>query len=130
MEPIDLNPSDPADRSLDALLREQTQIGGTLPDDGFSARVLAALPPKTENFSRLRDWLGFGLIAALSLALGTNGIPEEVRTDAALPGSVLAPVVTALTDPALLLVLAVSAGVWVVTFDDEASVFEPPNPSP
>lgn len=43
---------DSSDRTLDALLRRQ--LSGTVPDDdGFSARVMGALPPRRQP----RTWL-------------------------------------------------------------------------
>lgn len=53
MEPTDLNSPSSDDRGLEALLRRSQPV---LPADGFSARVLAALPEKTSSPapSRLR----------------------------------------------------------------------------
>ncbi len=46
MEPADLNSSPPDDARLEAWLRAHS-AAAPLPDDGFSARVLAALPART-----------------------------------------------------------------------------------
>lgn len=43
MEPANLNSSAPDDTQLEALLRQRA---APLPDDGFSMRVVAALPPR------------------------------------------------------------------------------------
>lgn len=125
MEPIDLNSSDPSDQALDALLRKG--IAPPLPDAGFSARVLAALPPPKEKFLRPREWLGLGLLAAGALVLGPPGrLLEKMRTETSTLGDAVAPLFTVLADPALLLVLAISAGVWLVISDDEETAFESP----
>lgn len=125
MEPTDLNPSDPADRSLEDLLR--SPVGESLPDDGFSARVLAALPAKSERFFGSSVWFGVGLFAALALVLGPGRFPEIMGVETVSLGGVVVPVFTALTDPTLLLVLAISGAAWVLVSDDEELAFTPPS---
>ena len=120
MEPIDLNPSDPTDQSLDALLR--THAGETLPDGDFSARVLASLPPKRKSFFGARTWLTLCLLAALALVLGPR-LWGNIHAEASALGSAFDPLLTALSDPVLLLVLAISAGVWLLSEDEDDAIF-------
>lgn len=67
MEPTDLNSSD--DRALDTLLQAYSSAP-SLPDAGFSRRVLAALPPPRPSLVWLnrRTWLCL-LAAAAGTAL-------------------------------------------------------------
>src|SRR5258706_16248959 len=58
MEPTDLNSSANDDARLEALLRTATS---PLPDVGFSARVIAALPSERP---RTRSWRRIGFCAA------------------------------------------------------------------
>jgi hypothetical protein len=62
MEPANLNPSTPDDARLEALLRQDRT---PLPDDGFSQRVLALLPPRQR---RRADWRRLCLYAAGAVA--------------------------------------------------------------
>ncbi len=117
MEPIDLNPSDSADRSLEAMLR--ANAGEPLPDAGFSARVVAELPPKPERFFGAREWLGTGVLAALALIFGPGDLGETARAETVSLGSAFAPLFTALTNPTLMLVLAITAGTWLLVSDEE-----------
>jgi len=61
MEPI-LRPPEPADDPLEALLRAAPRA---IPDDGFTDRVCAALPPREAGVARAR-----GLVLAGALLLG------------------------------------------------------------
>jgi hypothetical protein len=64
MEPADLKPTPPDDGPIEAWLKAHATLA-PLPDDGFSARVLAALPPPaTPRKSRRR----FALCLAGALA--------------------------------------------------------------
>lgn len=62
MEPT-LTPPDPADDPLEALLRAAPQ---PIPDDGFTARVCAALPPRGSRAPNAARWL----VLSAALALG------------------------------------------------------------
>ena len=66
MEPTDLNPKSSDDEQIDSWLRASSAVP-PLPDDGFSARVLAALPPVIVGFV-LQKSLISGLAAG-----GTKG---------------------------------------------------------
>ena len=55
MEPNDLNSLPPDEAQLDAWLRAST-TQPPLPDDGFSQRVLSALPPPARPDSVRRLW--------------------------------------------------------------------------
>jgi hypothetical protein len=62
MEPTNLNPSSPDDPQLDAWLRAHA-TAAPLPDDGFSQRVLANLPPGEDRAAAKRRIL-FCLVGA------------------------------------------------------------------
>jgi anti-sigma factor RsiW len=66
MEPANLNPPPERDPGLEALLRTAAP---SISDDGFSARVLAALPPKaTPDRSRVW-WCVAGAVAGALFAI-------------------------------------------------------------
>lgn len=114
MEPPDLNSSGAREESqLDAWLRQPT---APLADDGFSARVLAALPPHSPSriYAVTRpSWHGFVFsafaITATTIALAAFG--PEIARDIAETASA-APIATngALDNHFLWLALAVAAG--------------------
>lgn len=67
-----MNDRPPDDARLEAWLRSDSEA---LPDDGFSARVLAALPPARPSFAWRRTLLvaaGAALGYALALAAGAS----------------------------------------------------------
>jgi len=64
MEPVNLNPPDPADHRLEELLRTSTPA--PLPDAGFTHRVLAALPPARRTAPR--QWLRPVILTVSALA--------------------------------------------------------------
>jgi hypothetical protein len=68
MEPANLN--SPDDSRVEALLRRSTQA---LPDDGFSARVLAELPPM-KTAARTPRRLAIGAGASIGLIFSAFGI--------------------------------------------------------
>lgn len=101
MEPADLKPNAPDDAPLEAWLRANAQRPA-LPDYGFSARVLAALPPRAPAFAgpaaawSLRGWscaaaalLGVLIAASVdgssSSALEQLAGLEHVLRDATVP---------------------------------------------
>lgn len=67
MEPTDLNSSPPDDAQLEAWLRASTALP-VLPDDGFSRRVLTALPPPPNSVPRTWFCLGGALIGLVVIA--------------------------------------------------------------
>jgi hypothetical protein len=125
MESADMKSHQSDDAQIEARLRENNPA--PLPDNGFSARVLAALPPKTKNFADPREWFGIGLLAALALILEQGSFLDKMRAETASLDGALAPLFTVMADPLLLLVCAITAGAWVLTSDDEESPFEPPS---
>ena len=120
MESPDLNPPSPDDARLEAWLRT-SGAAAPLPDDGFSARVLAALPPPSpavapagllaarRRAAHRRAWLCL-IGAALGCALafsggGSAGLDRGV--DALLPA--IAAAGRLLATPSLGLAAAVTA---------------------
>src|SRR5215216_2846305 len=104
MEPTDLNSKSPDDAQIDASLRAGSAVS-PLPDDGFSARVLAALPPaRTRLNSSLRAWLCAagaligGIVAASSSGTGPDASEQFASMIASVRTS-LAP----LADPSVML---------------------------
>ena len=67
MEPADLNRPSPDDAQLDAWLRANAS-DAPLPDDGFSQRVLASLPPRIDRAGAARR-IALCLIGALTGAI-------------------------------------------------------------
>ena len=74
MEPTDLKNDPPADAQLEAWLR----AGATsppLPDDGFTRRVLASLPPPRATSRRLMFCLAGASVGAAFALLNGRGWP-------------------------------------------------------
>jgi hypothetical protein len=71
MESNDLKPTPPDDPQLEAWLRTSA-AQSPLPDDGFTQRVLAVLPPPTRRQSAQRLWfcLGGALAGIVVAAVG------------------------------------------------------------
>ena len=118
-----MKPNQPDDAQIEAMLRENSPA--PLADNGFSACVLAALPPKPKNFADPREWFGIGLIATLALILAQSSFLAKMRVETVSLGNALSPLFTALSDPYLLLVIAISASVWVLASNDAKSDFDP-----
>jgi len=81
MEPTDLNPPPPDDAQLEAWLRTSTSQP-LLADDGFTQRVLTALPSRTNRQSVQRSWfcLGgalVGIVVAILGAFQSRGLPAR-----------------------------------------------------
>jgi hypothetical protein len=111
MEPADLNRNSPDDAQLEAWLRANS-TRPPLPDDGFSAGVLAALPlaPRTSAISSSRGWFcAVGALLGVTIAAisGRHG-PSGAEQLAAL-GPQLESAIAPLADPATLLALVVTA---------------------
>jgi hypothetical protein len=72
MEPTDLKPTPPDDAALEAWLRANAAVPA-LPDDGFSCRVLTALPATVQRAQAQRQLvcLGGALIGTASALIGT-----------------------------------------------------------
>ena len=114
MEPADLNsPSDTLHRQLGALFANHANAV-SLPDDGFSNRVLAALPPSRRSFLGLlaREWIA-GLAAGAGVLVwsevhGTGPAWSFAAVVASFDDLVTA-IVTALENPGLLLGVGIVA---------------------
>lgn len=82
MEPNNLNSPAPGDAALEGWLRTSAPLP-PLPDDGFSRRVLTALPPPVPRFSA-RTWACVGgavvgvVIAGIGAATGSTPAPGPV----------------------------------------------------
>ncbi len=122
MEPANLNSPTPDDEKLAQFLRSTE--GEQLPDDGFSARVLAALPPpRPAPLFSTREWLLGGFALGLVLLLAPHSLPADLTILTATTGDSLLTLLTALLDePAALVVIAVTVGTLLLTEqDDEAA---------
>lgn len=124
MEPTDLNSPDPTDDKLAAFLR--SAASAPLPDDGFSARVLAALPPpRPAPLLARRDWITGSVALGLLFLLAPRGLTADLTnmTDQ-ISDSALALLTALLDEPAALVVCAVTAGILLLTEqeDDDAPV--------
>lgn len=125
MEPSDLNP---ADEPLELLLREPAAV--PLPDDGFSTRVLAALPPpRRECLLGWRNWVAVGLAAVLLLAFGPS-LTAGLETAATLFDGTAGRLVDLLDRPDLLLALAIIAGTLALSADDWPETGHDPSARP
>ena len=104
--------TDAADSDLDALLRRH--FDADIPDDGFSARVVAALPPRP----RQRPW-ALPLAAAAGATLTWASIAPaplwQLAADAWITGNAGMPLAVACS---LILLLATAACGWALTDTD------------
>lgn len=114
MEPAKLKPPVDEEATLAAMARLQSPA---IPDDGFSARVLAALPPPTpERLRRARPaarwpWLAYfggGLIGAV-LAVSQTGSGSGLAAAVRQLAYALNDTGIALAGPWLLLSLSITA---------------------
>jgi hypothetical protein len=125
MESADMTPLSPEDARLEKLLSQD--LNASLPDDGFSARVLAALPPPQRDPSPV--WgritaLTAGALAGLAVALWQGAHWSDLRSVATQLGQATSPISDQLTDTGLVLVLAITAGSLALAFfsDDPAEM--------
>jgi hypothetical protein len=111
MEPADLNSSPERDDArLEAWLRQPT---APLPDDGFSQRVLAALPPSAPAtvsvFVPAPARLNWRRLAVCTTGAIIGGIVAySGKASFVLPSAALDSTVTALGDPTTLAALAIT----------------------
>ena len=119
MEPANLNTPTPDDEKLVRVLRSTE--GEQLPDDGFSARVLAALPPpRPAPLFSTREWLLGGIALGLLLLFAPHSLTTDLTTLTNSAGeSAVALLATLLEEPAALVVLAVTVGVLLLTEQDD-----------
>jgi hypothetical protein len=115
MEPTDVNFNEPGsdEAALKAMLRAQSPV---LPDDGFSQRVLAALPavkarpvnsrrPSSGSIWTWPAYVGGGMIGVMFAAIRVGNWSKLAHDAAQLPTS-FAPVAPAFTEPWLSVALA------------------------
>lgn len=118
MEPAHLNSPRDEDAALAALLRAQST---DIPDDGFSARVLAALPtPATRPGPRAAarwPWLAYlgGGAAGVVVALSRAGSWPDFVSGAGQLGHAAAQATAALSEPWLAVALALTVLSLAVT---------------
>ncbi len=112
MEPEHLIPPSEDDSRLEALLR---QPASPLPDHGFTARVLAALPPPRAPRSQARMLAAVaGGLAGLLVALLSLGPTPDLTPDVAMLGQALLALGTLCFDPTVMLAVGVAAGSMVL----------------
>jgi len=119
MESADLNSSANAndDARLEAMLRRASPA---LPDNGFSARVLAALPPEAEATPWRRiAFCVAGAAAGCGFALWQGVSWPELQADAAQFSAKLANAGSALDNPMFGAALVVTALSLLVAFRTE-----------
>ena len=108
MEPNDLKSLPPDDAQLEAWLRTST-MQPPLPDDGFTQRVLTALPPPARRHSALRLW--FCVAGALTgggvAAFGVFGSGSQTADLTDLQAAILA-TLAQLTVPAFGLAVGIT----------------------
>jgi hypothetical protein len=116
MESTDLNHSSD-DTQIDSWLRANARQAA-LPDDGFSARVLAALPAQTpvrRSPRRTWLWLSGGAVGCV-VAARTGGSASEIATQFATLVTESRAAFAPLADPSLLLATVVTAGSLMVVY--------------
>ena len=118
MEPNDLNSLPPDEAQLDAWLRAST-TQPPLPDDGFSQRVLSALPPPARPDSVRRLWfcVAGALIGGGVAALGAFGSDNQPAGLAALQDMILA-TLAQLSVPGFGLAVGITVGSLWFAFRD------------
>ena len=109
MEPTDLKPTPPDDPQLEAWLRASATLP-PLPDDGFTQRVLTALPSPTRRPSAQRLWfcLGGALVGIAVAGLGAGHSGSLTASLPVLEESILS-VLAKLSVPAFGLALGITA---------------------
>ncbi len=123
-----MNLPDSTDEKLAVLLRATGCE--PLPDDGFTAHVLAALPTKRLAPRLLRrDWIIGGIAVALVLVLAPRSAATDLRAVSTQAGDSLVNLLNSLLeDPVGLAVIALTAGVLLLTeLDEEPSPARPEN---
>jgi len=113
MESEHLNPNQSGDDRLDEWLRHDA--AAPLPDDGFSFRVLAALPPRRAKAPAGRMWMlpAAGLVAGLAIVISRGGAPTGL--DVSPIGVLMTDLGSALPESSLGLALVVVAAVLAVS---------------
>jgi hypothetical protein len=112
MEPSDLKSSSPDDAQLESWLRTNASLPA-LPDDGFSGRVLAALPPPARHRAP-----GRAIACVIGAVLGAAVAFVQYRQGGSLP-DVDAPVLASLEQlsrPEISLAVGVTACALLYVF--------------
>ena len=114
MESANVKPPSDDDAQLASLLR---QHHSELPDDGFTARVLAALPPRVPHFvpwferpAARNIVFSFAALSGLAFALSQGLSLDTFRALAPAVRQTAAEASISLADPALSTALLVAAG--------------------
>ncbi|HXC03046.1 MAG TPA: hypothetical protein VNU49_10410 [Opitutaceae bacterium] len=120
MEPADMTPLSPEDARLEKLFSQD--LDAALPDAGFSARVLEALPPPQSDQS-IR-WgqitaLAAGALAGLSIALWQGASWSDLTSIIAQLEQATFQISDQLTDTGLILALAIVAGLLAIEFPSD-----------
>lgn len=108
MEPSSLNSSEDKDAALAAMLRTHAS---TIPDDGFSARVLSALPPRPRAVARpaqLRwPWIAYlgGGVSGTVFAVARAGSWSDFAAGLLQLTNTLSALFATLTEPWLVIAL-------------------------
>jgi hypothetical protein len=127
MEPANLTPLPPERDPLEAWLSAKASVA-PLPDEGFTARVLAALPPPQSSFSWGRLLLyATGALSGLAVAWWRGGGGLSPAPISSWWSTVVAQTVSLLADPWWSLALAgaiVAAAVVFAIRVAWASLFE------
>jgi len=118
MEPNDLNPPPPNDAQLEAWLQASSTLP-PLPDEGFTRRVVMALPLPARAQSAQRRWfcVGGALLGLVVAALGVLPSGSRPAELPALDDSILA-ALAQLSVPALGLALGITLGSLWFAFSD------------
>jgi hypothetical protein len=108
-------PSRPPDDPLDALLREADEY---IPDEGFTRRVMAALPPR-----RRREWRRAGILAGATLLGGALAAwqlpaPAAVSELAAMDWRAAAPQLIQLLLPVLTALAALGWSLYALITEE------------
>jgi len=110
MEPANLNSDASEDAALAALMRNGRS---EMADDGFTARVLAALPPPKRRAVPARNvagWLAYSIggCAGLLVVLWRAGDPHALGGAAREFGNALVPLAATLGDPWIALAIGIA----------------------
>jgi len=116
MEPADMTPLSPEDARLEKFLSQD--LDAPLPDAGFSARILEALPPQRKRaipWARIMA-LTTGALAGLAVALWQGARWSDLMSIAAQLEQVTFQISAQLTDAGFILALAIIAGLFATGF--------------
>ncbi len=116
MEPKDLDPNSSPDGDFDTHLRALAG-GPALADNGFSARVLAALPPPQERAAWPWVITGAAIMVGLTLALAGGALVTNL-------GAALAEFAGAASSPEFVVPLAIVLAVLALAYAAEESVVD------